>query len=73
VQRILTHKDFKTKQRYAPLYDQTMRNGVKNIDELLQNKESIIIENNSEQHDPNNIKNYLKNLTFFYFCGIIYS
>ena len=39
VQRLLTHKDFKTTQRYAHLYEQTMREGVKVIDDLLRGDE----------------------------------
>ncbi len=38
VQRLLTHKDFRTTQRYAHLYEQAMRNGVKVIDEMFSDK-----------------------------------
>jgi len=42
IQRLMTHKDFKTTQRYAHLYEQTMRDGVKVIDELLKNYKSSL-------------------------------
>lgn len=50
IQRLLTHKDFKTTQRYAHLYDQAMRDGVKVIDQLLatQNADSNTSENKNK-------------------------
>ena len=35
LQRLLTHKDFKTTQRYAHLFPQTIRNGAAVIDKIL--------------------------------------
>lgn len=35
LQRLLTHKDFKTTQRYAHLFPQTVRNGAAVIDKIL--------------------------------------
>ena len=35
VQKLMTHRDFSTTQRYAHLFPQTMRDGVKIIDDML--------------------------------------
>lgn len=48
VQRLLTHKDFRTTQRYAHLYEQMMRNGVKVIDEVFREKIDEITANTAE-------------------------
>lgn len=38
LQRLLTHKDFKTTQRYAHLFPQTVRNGAAVVDKILSDK-----------------------------------
>ncbi len=48
LQRLLTHKDFKTTQRYAHLFPQTVRNGAAVVDKILSDK--------YDENDPKIIK-----------------